>query len=296
MEFSQRLPSLLILLLLGVFAVAQSAPPLQEGLEIDSLLFADRFRDGEPAAAEKLRILSYNLHGPPTGRIDRMQDLFQEDPLFQEAHIIALQEANRFHRGSGNRNVARELAALMNMDYVYAVELEHPRGGGQRGLSILSRLPLEKPERVLLPVEGPGGRRRIALKVEVPLGERRLRLYNTHLETRISVENRGRQIQAIIDHARGSESEPVLILGDFNTFSPGAKRKMFELMEDAGYRCPLPGDQTTFQYKFFLRLTLDWIWTRNIPVSDAGVEGRIKASDHRPLWITIDTTAWGEAS
>ncbi len=288
------LPAFPILLLaVGVILCAGS---LQDGLGTGPLLFGDRFTDGDSNPREEVRIVSYNLHGPPTGRIDRMQDLFQEDPLFQEAHIIALQEANRFHRGSGNRNVARELAALMNMDYVYAVELEHPRGGGQRGLSILSRLPLEKPERVLLPVEGPGGRRRIALKVEVPLGERRLRLYNTHLETRISVENRGRQIQAIIDHARGSESEPVLILGDFNTFSPGAKRKMFELMEDAGYRCPLPGDQTTFQYKFFLRLTLDWIWTRNIPVSDAGVEGRIKASDHRPLWITIDTTAWGEAS
>ncbi len=258
----------------------------------DPLLDLGSFLDRSPDLAETVRLVSYNLHGPPTDKIEPLTEALRSEPALRDAAVFSLQEVNRNHAGSGNRDMARELARALKCHYAYAVELEHKNGGGERGLAIVSRYEMSDVERFVLPVEGPGGRRRISLGATIHLGpEKLLRVYDLHLETRISVKERGEQIQAILDHAQRYADLPTVILGDFNTFTNGATRRMNELMEAAGFQCPLAGDEKTFQQKFFLRLKLDWIWARNLKMEGADVEGDIVISDHRPLWVDLDAAS-----
>jgi endonuclease/exonuclease/phosphatase family metal-dependent hydrolase len=272
-------------------AETQSSP----GPEPDPLVTTGSFAKEVAEIPDRLRVVCYNLHGPPAERIDEMIELLQSHPALKDAGVLALQEVNRDHLGSANRDVGRELARALQMHYVYAVEIYHGTGGGVRGLAFLSRFALEDIDRVLLPVAGPGGRRRIALGATVLLGDRRLRLYTTHLETRISVKNRGAQINGILAHLERKPAIPTVVLGDFNTFTRGARKKMFEIMEGAGFESSLPGNQTTFQRMFLLRLKLDWIWARDVDVLEANVETDIRVSDHRPLWLEINVNTLPEA-
>ncbi len=238
------------------------------------------------ALPETYRLVSYNLHGPPTRRINDMIWTLKNEPSIKDAAVLLLQEVNRGHRGSGSLDLDEVLARELEMHHAWAFENYHGSGGGERGLAILSRFPLTDVERVLLPVVGPGGRRRIALGATVDLGVRRIRVYTLHLETRISTEERGRQIEGLLENADLYDDElPVVVMGDFNTIMGGARRKMFSLMEAAGYRCPLPGTKKTFQQKFFFRLKLDWIWVKGLEPLSADVETKITISDHRPVWV-----------
>ncbi len=266
-------------------AAAVATPALPSA---DPLVTEGSYLDRSPQVPETVRLVSYNLHGPPTDKIDAIVEALRSEPSLKDAVVYSLQEVNRDHAGSGNKDIAKELAQALGVHFAYAVELNHKSGGGQRGLALMSRYPMSDVERFVLPVEGPGGRRRIALGATVHLdGQKRLRVYNLHLETRISSSERGEQIQAIIDHARRYSDLPTVVLGDFNTFSGSATKKMFELMEAENFHCPLRGDEKTFQQKFILRLKLDWIWSRNLKTLDADVEGDIVISDHRPLWVDL---------
>ena len=192
---------------------------------------------------------------------------------------------NRDHAGSANRDIGLELARRLKTHYAYAVEIEHSKGGGVRGLAILSRFPLEDTRRIELPVEGPGGRRRIALGSTLRLGPVRVRLYNLHLETRISAVSRAEQIEGILRDADRFSSLPTALAGDFNTITAAARQQMFQVMEGAGFASALPGNQTTFQRAFLIRMVLDWVWSRNLSMLEAAVESRIRVSDHRPIWF-----------
>ncbi len=285
----ERLSALLAGLALALLSLA-AATAVQSGEDEPypdhTLLRQGSFAQARtPALPEVVRLVSYNLHGPPTQRIETMISTLREEPSIRDAAVLLLQEVNRGHRGSGSLDLDEVLAERLGMHYAYAFENFHPRGGGERGLAILSRVPLREVRRVLLPVVGPDRRRRIALGATVDLEGLRMRVYTLHLETRISTENRGRQIQGVLEDAARYPGMPVVIMGDFNTITGSSRRKMFQLMEGAGYTCPLPGDEKTFQQKFFFRFKLDWIWVKGIEPLAAGVEGHVEVSDHRPLWV-----------
>ncbi len=241
-----------------------------------------------PPAPERLRLVTYNLHGPPMERIGEIIDLLEHHPALREAAIFGLQEVNRHHRQTAYKDMARLLASVLNMYYAYAVELPYKHGGGERGLALLSRFPMTEIERLVLPHKGPGGRRRIALGATIHLGERRLRVYTLHLETRLSANKRSDQIAAVLEHAERYRDFPTVIMGDFNTVTGGARKKMIALMTAAGFTSALPGKTMTFQRMGVIRLTLDWIWVRHLNVVAAKVEKAITASDHRPVWALVD--------
>ena len=240
------------------------------------------------AAPQRLRILTYNLHGPTAPRVAEIVELLANHPELSEASILALQEVNRASRRSGNQDMAALIASRLHMHFAYATEQYYRIGGGERGLALFSRYPIDDVERIALPVSGPGGRRRIALAATIDLGSQRLRVVNVHLETRITPQSRAQQIRAVLAHSASTSDLPLIVLGDFNTFTRRHTRTMFDLMQEAGLDTPLPGDVATFQKLFVVRWALDWIWLREVSPVTAHVESRIKASDHRPLWIDID--------
>jgi endonuclease/exonuclease/phosphatase family metal-dependent hydrolase len=253
----------------------------------DALLTTGSFAAAPAPEKPILRFVSYNLHGPQTKRIEPMIRLLQTHERLSDAAVYAFQEVDRGHAGSGGKDNVVELARALGTYYAYAVGQNLSRGAGVRGVALLSRYPLSAVERVLLPVAGPGGRRRIALGATIQLPKGSIRVYSVHLERRISQEKREEQFRELLKHA-GRFQIPTVILGDFNTSTRESRNNMFALMQEAGYACPLRVDVKTFQSGWVVRSILDWIWTRQLPVLEADVEGEVKISDHRPVWVTID--------
>jgi endonuclease/exonuclease/phosphatase family metal-dependent hydrolase len=157
-------------------------------------------------------------------------------------------------------------------------------------VAILSPYPLSNIQRIVLPHEGPGGRRRVALGATVTLKNLTIRTYSVHSETRISVERKLEQMQAVLkDLALYPKNMPAVVLGDFNTWQGGAVPKTHMLFVGENFQTPFD-DQPTFYRRilfFPLKLKLDWIWLRNLEVLGWGIEKRISLSDHWPMWCIV---------
>jgi endonuclease/exonuclease/phosphatase family metal-dependent hydrolase len=231
------------------------------------------------------RIVTYNLHGPPEDRMDDLVKVLAGDSALKDAMVLGLQEVNRHHRKTGYRDVACELANALAMYYAFAVENPYKKGGGERGLAILSRFPMSEVERIALPHSGPGGRRRIALGTTLHLGPNRLRMYSIHLETRIANRKHTDQLTTVLREAERYRELPTVVLGDFNIVYY-RRKQTFALMEAAGYQVK-PYNGISFKRVWVVRKKLDWIWTRNLEFLEVGVEEEITTSDHRPVWAQL---------
>lgn len=255
-----------------------------------ALLEVATFASGAPPIPERLKIVSYNLHGPPGDKIDELINVLSTHSALAGTHIFALQEANRHHRFTAHKNIPVELAKALKMHYAYAIE--HPysaaSGGGERCLAILSVFPLSQAERIALPHQGPKKWRRICLTAEVQVGPERVRVYTTHLETRISLAQRADQVRTILEHIKKQPPDTkIIVLGDFNTITEKARKLVFGLFDQAGFTPIFLGDKYTFRRSYFLRLKLDWAFARNLKAVAHGIETEIHTSDHRPLWIEL---------
>jgi len=73
---------------------------------------------GDPGDHSRVRIVSFNLHGPADRRVPPLIQLLKTHPELSVANILALQEVHRDSRRSGNRDIARLLAAELGMHFV----------------------------------------------------------------------------------------------------------------------------------------------------------------------------------
>ncbi len=266
--------------------------PFVSGLSEDPLLVSGAFAGETPPVPPSVRVVSYNIHGPAPKRFEPILQVLARNERIRGAAVFALQEVSRNGRASGGRDAARDLARKLALNFVYAAEKQGENGAAERGLSILSPYPISQPVRLLLQ---PGSRQRIALGATLQLGGSELRVYTLHLDPWISGEKRRGQVSALLEHAKQYSHLPTVILGDFNTFLAGDRKIMFQVMQGDGFTCPLKGDKSTFRARLVLRLKLDWIWLRNLEHLEADVEGSVKASDHRPVWVTLPGRQFQEA-
>jgi len=216
-------------------------------------------------------------------------NLLRDDAEIGRAAIIGLQEVDRDKERTDCINTARVMAEALGMYYAWAAP---PRANSKQkedetGLAILSPYPLIDVERIVLPHEGPGKRRRVALGATVRVGANEVRVYSVHAETRIKMEKKIEQLGATLDDLRRyPKIKRAVVLGDFNTIKEkdvaGARR----LFSEAGFVSPFPDDRATWK-TFIFELKLDGVWLRGLDVTESGIVRRVKLSDHWPLWVTI---------
>jgi endonuclease/exonuclease/phosphatase family metal-dependent hydrolase len=265
--------------------------------------------------------MAYNLErGIHAGaQIETLRD----DPALPRPDLLLLSEADRGCSRSGYRNVARDFARALAMDYVFGVEfLELPResGGGGRietvcehGNAILSRYPLGN-VRLLRHARnrswylGPrkraagGGQPRLggrmALFADVRVGARLLHAYSVHLESGIrdGEIRRDQARELALDSAR--LPFPVVIGGDtnahgyladllFGTANDEASRTLLDGRYSDAHRSLPPLERATCP-PF---LVLDLLFGNGGLFSQPGVCpfsrcGRL--SDHLPVWATLN--------
>ena len=152
-----------------------------------------------------------------------------------DADLVAVQEVDRSQPRSHGADQARLLGQALGMDWRYAPALlgtpgspdgwrapapgDADPGGTAYGIALLSRLPLEGVETVLLPRSG-RDEPRVALVAGLADGPRRLTVAGTHLSF-VPGPNIAqlRALQRHLDERRG----PRLLLGDLNLWWPAVR-------------------------------------------------------------------------
>ncbi len=228
-----------------------------------------------------------------------------------EADLILLQEVDLNARRTQHRDVARELAGSLHLNYVFGKEfLELGAGSGRspahHGQATLSPWPLSngriirfehqsnfwKPHWYVPQTEFSqrrlGGR--IALVAEALIQGRRLVTYNLHLESQGKDVLRLQQLrQALEDARRHMASSLVIVGGDFNLDAGNADAA--RTLHNAGFRdaIRLPGFPTTPARPPFKRgRSMDWIYASDGVRSEGQVHDTIRASDHYPVSATFE--------
>jgi endonuclease/exonuclease/phosphatase family metal-dependent hydrolase len=225
--------------------------------------------------------------------------------LLPRVDVLALQEADKRTQRAGGHHVARELAEAMQFDWIH-VPAGIPRGmkpmarqwwldfeesiglhdSGDTGVGLLSRLPLSDVMRIDLPWHECPWRPRLAMAATVAAGSRKLRIFNAHVDPHAAVGGQLGQLQVLVDLAR-QVSGPTLIMGDFNTLSKKKTLEMRSFLQSNGYSTPFPSGTPTWRGAG-IRLHADWIFYRDVTITNWGVARPLNVSDHWPIWAEVN--------
>jgi len=244
---------------------------------------------GLPPAADTISIASLNLAHETN--FDKVLHDVQAAPRLQNADILLLQEVANVEGGA---SIASRLAERMN--YQVAFSAEGPKVY-DRGLAVLSKFPIEDSKVEWLTPYNLHfhTRHRFALevKVRVPAGD--LRIWNTHLDTRINPGQRLAQIQPVLEEA-AKVTGPRLIGGDFNTNDFYWIDHMLPIPHGGSYRSTVRramakvGFQTPFADRLttlpVLRQHLDWLFVNGLEPLSSSAEP-IHFSDHNAIWAAF---------
>jgi endonuclease/exonuclease/phosphatase family metal-dependent hydrolase len=261
-----------------------------------------------PANPETLRIVSWNINRGL--QLDGIVEFLRQ----QGADLVLLQEADVNARRTQYRNIAREIAQALRMNYVFGCEFQELAQGNSdspayHGQATLSRLPLLESRilrfrrqsgfwrpRWFVPNIQSLQRRigaRMALVSHVLWFERHLVVYNLHLESRGDDQLRCDQLAEILqDVQRSDPAVPILVAGDLN-FDLW-KQPAVSLLAGSSLISPFQNGTvrpTTTQPRFGRARTVDWILKRG-PLNCVGAElhDSVLASDHYPLSLTLEPT------
>lgn len=257
------------------------------------------------ACPETIRAVSWNINRGL--QLERVIDFLASS----RADLVLLQETDVNARRTGRRNVPREIAQALRMNYIFGREFEElaqgsPTNPAYHGQTTLSRLPMLNghvlrfreqstfwhPRWFVPPLRclqrRLGGR--MALICEIAFGGVPLTLYNVHLESRGSDELRMRQLSEILAEIEQYRKEmPVLLAGDFNfDLSRGAA---VPLIAGAGIDNPFASfsaGRTTLEHRRWKPATIDWMLTRGaVSAHHPAIHESITGSDHFPLSLEL---------
>src|SRR5271166_883439 len=271
-----------------------------EQLETGSFIAADAF---VPAAT--LRVVSWNINRGL--QLDGVIEFLRRTP----ADLILLQETDVNARRTQYRDVAREIAQALRMDYAFGCEFEELTQGNHsspayHGQANLSRLPFLESRilrfrkqsdfwrpRWFIPETHLFQRRlgaRMALVSHISWLETQLILYNVHLESRGQDALRCSQLAEILqDVQRYESSVPIIVAGDFNFDL--SRQPAASLLAVSPLNSPFQSGTvrpTTTRSRLGRARTIDWILIRG-PLACVGVELHdfVLASDHYPVSLTL---------
>ena len=190
-----------------------------------------------PRGAGPVRIVAWNIERGK--RFEPLVATLTEHPSLANADVLLLNEVDLGMGRSGNRHVARDLAAALEMRYVFSnshVVLspgdwnerthDEPNTLALHGNAILSRFPIVSFRAIGLPERKDkfealekrlGEKRTLICELELPLGPLTVAL--VHLDPFCDSRHRARQLKRVLRELERDSPERVLLGGDLNTHS-----------------------------------------------------------------------------
>ena len=235
-------------------------------------------------AAEKgdtLKLMTYNLR---FGELASMKEIgeyiFSESP-----DIVAVQECdwatNRTNAPHQNGvKFVNELAYYTGMFGIYGKSISF--AGGYYGIGLLSKYPILRYERVLLPNDGKTEQRSMLIAdIELP-GGKLVTFVSTHLEVK-TAQMRIEQVKFIEEYLKDCPNQ-LFLAGDMNAIPSSEEMAMLrESWQD------LTNEVFTY-HTSHPEIKIDYIYTKpseNVQLISTGVQEDVKLSDHFPVMSTI---------
>lgn len=253
-----------------------------------------KFNLPESQPANPIRVMTYNIHaGKDAQQVDNLARVAAVIDS-ADADIVLLQEVDRRTQRSGGVDHFAELERLTGMHGIFGKSLDYQ--GGQYGIAVLSRWPVDSVAAVPLKVEPPQERSggsyesRIALHVMVRTEHGDINVVNTHLDPAAAGTFRKQELIDIFSHMRqriGAEA-PIVFGGDLNA-RPATDdiQAVGFALTDAFASCG-SGTGETFPAHAPDR-RIDYLFLRHARCSTARVVNT-RASDHRPMLAIIHLT------
>lgn len=203
----------------------------------------------QQAPAGAIRATAWNIERGR--RLSSIIRVLREHPLIGASDLLLLTELDYGMARSDQRFVAREIAAALKLNYVFApCYLALNKGSGLEsdiagenaqalhGNALFSRYPLINAHSLALPngkdkMRGKekrlGNQRAVLADVEHPQG--RFRAVSLHLDAHSTQRHRHRQMRLLLDHLDTLRPTlPVVIGGDWNTSTYNSRRAFYSIM------------------------------------------------------------------
>lgn len=256
------------------------------------LLLAACAGAGARGQTEAVRILTFNIHAGKDAtqqpNLERVAAVIDST----DADIVMLQEVDRRTQRAGGADHLAELEKLTGMFAAFAKSLDYQ--GGDYGIALLSRWPIDSAATVRLEVEPPQERSgvshepRVALHAVVRTPSGPLHVLNTHIDAGGPATYRRQEVIGFLARIRNHvpASEPVILGGDLNARPTTAEIAAVSLsLSDAFATCGT-GAGETFPASGPDR-RIDYVFYRQARCVNARVHPT-QASDHRPLLVTLE--------
>jgi endonuclease/exonuclease/phosphatase family metal-dependent hydrolase len=235
-----------------------------------------------------LRIVTWNIERGVA--FDAIASVLEE----LDADIMLLQEVDRFCARSAYRDVAKDLAVALRMNFVTGGEFQEI-GEGRRGVAcvsgqaVLSRAPIDAAavlkfdDQASLKWQINPAQPRRGGRVALRAAAAGVTVYSVHLESGANEPRRVNQVREIVanaDHLGG----PVIVGGDFNNTGDERSQMFFEMSLGRFVNTMLGGSVSQEER----RRPIDWVFTRGIR-GKAGVVRAPQASDHDPIVVAVES-------
>jgi endonuclease/exonuclease/phosphatase family metal-dependent hydrolase len=244
---------------------------------------------GTAELPRQLEVVTFNVHKEPAPVIMRG---IKGDRALRDADLLVMQEVPRW---DDTCSAACGVAKEMGYYTVYAPA--HHAEGKDIGVAILSKAPIRSARVIELPwndVHFNAGRR-AAVAVTIMQDGRPITVIGVHLENRLTVAERRRQMLPILEYAK-QQATPVVIAGDFNT-SPFTwvshwlpiptntqDERLEELVRANGFDTPVKDSGATHRY---IGMKLDAIYMRGFETKQFATAHALDVSDHLALWAIL---------
>ena len=245
------------------------------------VLFSTAYAVFAGSRADTLKVMSYNLR---FGELASMKQI-GEYIAGESPDLVALQECDwdtRRTRAPHQHGVkfVNELAYWSGMFGLYGKSINY--AGGYYGIGLLSRYPILRSERVLLPNDGKTEQRSMLIAdIELPSG-RILTFVCTHLEVKTS-KMRQEQVRFINKYLKGVRNQ-IILCGDMNA-EPSSEEMMMLAKDWAN----LTDTQLTYS-TMKPQTKIDYIWSKpssKVVLLSTRVCKDVKLSDHFPVLSEI---------
>ena len=204
---------------------------------INCRMEGDDLAAGTPEPKSELVVMAYNLERGL--KLDDQIAAFLGDPALPIPDILLASEVDRGCSRTADRDVSRELASALGMNYVFATEfVELPRVGGsggtidrvcEHGNAVFSRYPLGNAEAFFHrqnldwfdPLPGKDEPRlggRVLLKVDVKIGDEFLHVYTLHFESELQAN--AIQVDQAVEAAEHGLTQPFRVVQGGDTNAP----------------------------------------------------------------------------